>query len=265
VKTAGKRSLMMARDAISRECYYRQTWMSDEMAKRREFECRFSVGKPDANHSMVWKVWASRRGSDVYVTATSMGTALKASIHGMDERHIGFTSNYVEDAYARKDWATGSRHWDQWHEGYPLEGGATLEFLIRLPTAELRSFPLRASDLKKGIIWLSPAPPSEAVEIALLYFAPGSQPVFSGQHDNTRLVCTGRLANLRQVWVVSRNIPFTPPTGEAFQEIAAQMHAAGMVPSALHDGTRLVLTFNDRGARGWVELATSSVQSESAG
>jgi hypothetical protein len=228
-----------------------------KMSKRREFECQFGVGQPDGNHSGVWKVWANRHKADVYVTARSMGHALKASIHAGAGRQFGFTCEYVADALARKEWRGGSRHYDQWEGGYQLEQGASLEFVIRFPTSELRCFSLPERDLKKTV-WLSPAPEAEAVEVGLIFFPPEAQPVFSGESGNTQLVCTGRLVDGRQVWLVSRTIPITIRS-EAFHEIAAQMQARGIAPSALHDGVRLTVTFNDSGVRGWTELAMTGV------
>jgi hypothetical protein len=230
------------------------------MSKRREFECQFGIGQPDGNHSMVWKVWANRRKADVYVTARAMGHALKASIHAGAARQFGFTREYVAEALARKEWQGGSRHYDRWVGGYPLEQGASLEFAIRFPTSELRAFPLREQDLK-NTVWLSPAPETEAVEVQLIFLPlealrRGAQPAFTD--ESTELVCTGRLVDGRHVWLVSRTVPITIRP-EAFQEIAGQMQGRGIAPAALHDGVRLTVTSNDFGVRGWTELAMTRV------
>jgi len=218
------------------------------------------VGEPDGNHSMVWIVWGKQ--SDVYVTARSMGGAIKVSIKANGDRHMGLTSEYVQDALARQNWGESTSHWDRWNEGHQIKGveGATLEFLIQFPTAELRAFPLRGSDLKKGVIWLRPAPELEAVEIALIYFPPEPERIFSVESGSPQLICTGRLADRRQVWLVGRTVPFRPPAPQAFQEIAEQMRAAQVLPSALHDGVRLILGLNKSGVRGWTEMAVSAVR-----
>jgi hypothetical protein len=133
-----------------------------------------------------------------------------------------------------------ARHHDRWVGGYQLEGGATLEFLVRFPTAELRHFPLGGSDEKK-VAWLTPAPEPGAVEVALLYFPPEARPVFHGDSGSTWLVHEGRLPDSRRVWLVSRTVPVTPLAPEALREIAEQARAAGVAPSAMNDGVRLLL------------------------
>src|SRR5262245_24459118 len=127
------------------------------MAGARNFKFRFGVGNPDEKHSMVWVVCIRR--SDLYVVARCLGQTIKASIHASLGRQARL----------------GDEHhpYDRWLGAYQLEQGASLEFLIRFPTAELRRFPLRESDLKRNVTWLTPAPgESEALEVALIYFPP---------------------------------------------------------------------------------------------
>jgi hypothetical protein len=194
------------------------------MSSVRPFECRFGVGIPEAKHSMVWKVWASKRASDLYITARAMGGSMKASIHASGQRHVGLTEQYVTNAIGRGDWRSGSRHYDLWEGGYQLETGASLEFLIRFPTAHLRQFPLRNSDLT-NVVWLPAAPIGEMVEIALLYFLPDLRPEFRSESGRTRIVYKGMLADSRQVWLVARNVPAGEFTNQpdAFREIQVQL------------------------------------------
>jgi hypothetical protein len=219
------------------------------MGTTRNFECWFGVGEPDGKHSMVWKVFASRHTPDVYVTARPRGGTMKVSIHKSGERLMGLMQKDRE----------------RWYGGYHLEGDATLEFLVRFPTAELRQFPLGDSDMK-SIVWLTPAPEPEALEIGLFYFPPEPQPVFYGGNGSTQLVGTGRLSDSRQVWLVARIIravSFKQP--QALQEIAKQMRADGIMPSTLGDEMRLIVPFNDSGVRGWTEMAAVSIGNATIG
>jgi hypothetical protein len=140
------------------------------MIRQRQFECRFGVGDPNGKHSLVWKVWASRNTPDVYVTARSMQGAMKASIHASGQRHVGLTSEYALDKT--------KRHYDRWLGGHKLTEGVSLEFLIQIPTVELRSFPLGTGDLKNNVVWLQPSP-DQTMTIVILLLAPEMQ-VLSG-------------------------------------------------------------------------------------
>lgn len=102
------------------------------MGGARNFKHRFGVGNPADEHSMVWTICIRR--SDLYVVARCLGQTIKASIHALGNRHARLGDDHP---------------YDRWTGGYQLGQGASLEFLIRFPTAELRRFPLRESDLKK--------------------------------------------------------------------------------------------------------------------
>jgi hypothetical protein len=211
----------------------------------RNFKYRFGVGNPHGEHSMVWTFCIRR--SDLYVFARCLGRTIKASIHALGKRHARLGRDHP---------------YDRWTGAYQLEQGASLEFLIRFPTAELRRFPLRESDLR-SVTWLTPAPgKSDALEVALIYFPPDAQPVFTGQSGATQLVCTTRLFDAREVRVVARVVParlFLNPS-QAFREIAEHTRAHGVSPSDLHDGVRLIVAFNDSEVRGWSEMAVDSVR-----
>jgi hypothetical protein len=206
---------------------------------------RFGVGNPDGKHSMVWTVCIHR--SDLYLFARCLGRTIRASIHAT----LGRLARLGHDDPC-----------DRWTGAYQFEQGASLEFLIRFPTAELRRFPLRESDLKRNVTWLTPAlGESEALEVALIYFPPEAQPVFTGEGAAAQLVCTTRLFDSK-VWLVARVVParlFLNPC-QAFGEIAEQMRAQGVSPSDLHDGVRLIVAFNDSGVRGLSEMAGDSVR-----
>jgi hypothetical protein len=228
--------------------------------KQRQFECRFGVGNPEGKHSLIWKVWASRNTADVYVTTRAMGGgtramggSMKASIHASGQRHIGLTSEYAQDK--------STRHLERWLGGYELSGDATIEFHIRIPTDELRSFPLSERDLKKNVVWLPPAPESHASLITLLFLAPEARHTPPSGDDEVQLICAGTLADLRQVWLVGatvRDEPF-PNQAERFQEMREQLDSAGIVLSTLNDTFRLILGAPFGGVRGWTEMAMSSL------
>jgi hypothetical protein len=225
-----------------------------EMTKQRPFEYRFGVGDPDGKHSLVWKVWASRNTPDVYITAPSMGGMMKASIHASGQRHIGLTSEYTQDK--------STRHFDRWLGGYKhKEGGPSLEFQVRIPTGELRSFPLRERE-KKNVVWLPPAPESQAMAVMLLFVPPDLS--LTPDEGWPRLICAGTLADSRQVCLWGMIVPDKPLNNQAelLQDYRKKLESTGIVPSSLDDSVRLVVGTNYGGVRGWTEMALSSIDGQ---
>jgi len=221
----------------------------------RAFECRFGIGDPWAFHSAVWIARASRNKPDCYITARSMGGAIKASFHARERRHVGLTSEHITKAFSRADLHDSTRHFDTWTQPYSLGSGATLEFLLRFPTSQLRPFPLRASDFNK-VRWVPAAPPGEVIEVGMLCFEPGTHPEFMNTGTAIR-IADGTLIDGRQVWLVSRTVLEGQFTNRHTikDEIRAQWQACGTMPADLHESIRLMIFFNDSGVRGWTEMA----------
>jgi hypothetical protein len=237
----------------------------------RPFECWFGVGQPDGYHSMVWKVWAARNAPDVFITARWLGGTVKATLHeprpGLKaERHVGLTDEYLDVLKSRQLWRGGSRHFIQWESGTE-RNGHTLEFVLRFPTAELRSFPLNRSDLARKVVWLAPAPEGQVLEVFLLYVPSGAQvrtelPIDGGP----QLIRAGRLVDGRQVVLVARAHPDRPCTDQTLKvmrDIAEGYRLAGKPLSNLDDGVRLAVIFELEGVsvgfRGFIEMAASSL------
>jgi len=219
------------------------------MTRQRPFECRFGVGNPHGKHSLVWKVWASRNTPDLYVTARSMAGAMKASIHASGERHVGLTREYAGDK--------NRRHYDRWFGGQALAKGISLEFLIQIPTMELRSFPLREGDLKDNVVWLQSAPELQIKEIGILILSPDVRPT---SRDREQLIAAGVLSDSRQVWLMwlnSRDKQLVDNQAP-LREMREQMESAGIVPSSLDDGFRLILGIKYDAVRSFTEIAPSS-------
>ncbi|MGZ7057501.1 MAG: hypothetical protein ACXVK3_18415, partial [Candidatus Angelobacter sp.] len=200
---------------------------------------------------------------------------MKASIHASGQRRVGLTSEeYVRltahSGGARsagllyvqtdKSWS-GGRHYDSWEGGRELGTVATLEFLLRFPTAELRPFPLTQSDLAKNVFWLTPAPAGQTVEVALLYLLPEAEPPAVPDGSTTQIVSAGRLTDGRQVFLVGILRPDRVFDNEAqlLRVVAEKMRAAGIRPSELGDWFRLIAGFDLEGIRGWTDMAASSL------
>jgi hypothetical protein len=238
----------------------------------RPFDCSFGVGQPDGCHSMVWKVWAARNTDDVFITARWLGGTIKATLHeprpGLKaERHIGLTGEYIERLKSRQLWRGGSRHFIHWEGGTELGNGHTLEFVVRFPTSELRPFPLSQSDLARKVVWFTPAPEGQVLEVFLLYVPSRAEVRTELPTDGrTQLVCVGRVADGRQVMLVASAQPDRPKTDQTskfMQDAAEGYRLAGKPPSSLDDRVRLAVIFELEGVsvgfRGFTEMAASSL------
>ena len=233
----------------------------------RPFEVWFGVGKPDGNHSMVWKIWGSRKTADLYVFARCMGGTMKASFHASGHRYVGLTSEYVRLLKSRQTWHGGSRHFAHWEGGSEFGNGHTLEFVLRFPTAELRPFQLSPSDLAKKVIWLAPAPKAHVLEVFLVYVPSEAQVGTELPTDGQpQVLLAGRLADARQVLIVGMAHPdraCTDQTLKMMQHMAEQFRLAGKPPSSLEDRFRLAVAFElvdmPEGVRGFTEMAASSL------
>ena len=51
------------------------------MGRPRENVVRFAVGGPNRPWSTVWRLWTGKGTSDVYISARTLGGALKVSLH----------------------------------------------------------------------------------------------------------------------------------------------------------------------------------------
>ena len=242
----------------------------------RPFEFWFGVGKPDGNHSMVWKVWGARNTDDVFITARWLGGTIKATLHeprpGLRaERHVGLTGEHFELLKSRQLWRGGSRHFIRWEGGTELGDGHTLEFVVQFPTAELRRFPLSQSDLARKVVWLTPAPEGQVLEVFLLYVPSRAQVRTELPNDGGKqLVCVGRLSDGRQVMLVASAEPDRPETDQSLklmQDMAERFRLAGKPLSNLDDQIRLTVIFELQGVsvgmRGFTEMAASSLDRSS--
>jgi hypothetical protein len=60
----------------------------------KELAIRLAVGDPDGPRSTVWRVWANRRSSDVYVAARVLGGVAKVSLHQSGRWRFAFTTEF---------------------------------------------------------------------------------------------------------------------------------------------------------------------------
>lgn len=117
---------------------------------------RVCVGDRHGPHSSVWRVWANRNTSDVYIAARDIATVQKWSLHESgDWRNQWETRQYAMHVSKSED-----RVIDRWTQPAELEDiGWTQGFHITVRTEDLVDYG-DGDDLPASIIWL-PAPPAD--------------------------------------------------------------------------------------------------------
>jgi len=115
---------------------------------------RIAVGRAGF-HSGVWRVWAGRNQSDLYVAARVLAGTLKFSLHKSgDWRH-----QWLSQAHARHFANTEDRIIDQWASPSSGPGGWTRGLTIWVPGEDIVDIPDDKHRLD-GVDWL-PAPPAD--------------------------------------------------------------------------------------------------------
>jgi hypothetical protein len=117
---------------------------------------RVCVGDRDGAHASVWRIWANRKHSDVYIAARDIAGVQKWSLHESgDWRH-----QWVTPQYALHLTNSDDRVIDQWSEPPRFEDiGWTKAFSILARRQDLVDYG-DGNELPKDMIWL-PAPPAK--------------------------------------------------------------------------------------------------------
>lgn len=121
---------------------------------------RVCVGDRHAPHSSVWRIWANRNKSDVYIACRDIAGVQKWSLHETgDWRHQWMTRQYAWHLTKKDD-----RTLDQWPQPAEREDiGWTRGFAISVRLQDLADYG-DGDELPKDIIWM-PAPPQDRVAV----------------------------------------------------------------------------------------------------
>jgi hypothetical protein len=113
---------------------------------------RVGVGRP-GRRSGVWRIWANRGKSDVYIAARSIAGIQKFSLHGSgDWRHQWVTPNQAEEFTANRD-----RVMDRWPRPPEGPGGWTKALSIWVPKEDVQEIE-DDNQVREGVTW-TPEPP----------------------------------------------------------------------------------------------------------
>lgn len=197
---------------------------------------RVAVGRP-GRRSGVWRVWATRNKSDVYVAARVLAGTLKFSLHESgDWRH-----QWVSKARAKQFTNTEDRVLDQWPRPPARPGGWTSGLTIWVPGADI----LDITDDKQslaGVDWI-PAPLHDSVvgiHVAVAETGRGFV-----QLKQAAPMAGFWLADGRVVLVVISVQRLTDDARSWLDQQRIRAHPARGVTRAAAPGTRMALFGND--------------------
>jgi hypothetical protein len=235
------------------------------------------VGAPEGPRSSVWQLWVHK--NEVYVSARSLASVLKISLHSSGDWHHAFTTEHV--AAGSPFVSPGeSRVLDKWKRPPELVPGVIKAFEIVVPSSEVTepSHPkaneaFRQAMGGKAIVWVPAAPEGYATRFLVVFTAPevtaatvpGDWP--GRDTMGTRLIFSTELQNGQTVWVVSRERPGAfqrwvaegkrqlaePGAGPAIRDETAPdaLEPRAFIDGINHlDGTRFYLDISGEDAQG---------------
>lgn len=141
---------------------------------------RLCVGEPGCR-STVWRIWAHRNASDVYIASSTTAHAHKISIHESGDwryqsiRPIAELLDSNQVGLVELENEVTSRVLGSWRRPSSPEHGWIDVMRIVVPTSEVIPHPNTYGDLQSNnkIQWVSPAPPGFATEIRFFLVQPG--------------------------------------------------------------------------------------------
>lgn len=210
------------------------------MGRPRENVVRFAVGGPNRPRSTVWRLWTGKGTSDVYISARTLGGALKVSLHESGTWRYAFTADYGEQRASTGD---EDRVIERWKRPPPINV-ITSAFMVVVRSGEIglprHPLPERAKKYSRNVTWVPPAPRGSATHFIVMYTEPDG-PV---PGDDVRFVSRFELPNRQTVSVMVHE--------QAISEEQQRQIEAGR--QAIAEQMRLTLRAADRAAlEPWLE------------
>lgn len=108
--------------------------------------CRFAVGSREGRRSPSFRVWTAKNHPDFYVSARTVASVFKATIHAprperglAQEGHAATTAQFFEKAI-REGKANGTSRFGGTWSGREVQPGIWLQLHVMVPAYGLRSF-----------------------------------------------------------------------------------------------------------------------------
>ena len=170
-----------------------------------EQSIRFSVRNEKSQRGQTWKLF-TQVGSgknDIYLLCRALGNSFKASMHESGSWHVGFTRKFTEEQFETGHPKREDPYIERWPCPVEFAPGYILAYRIVTPTISV-NIPLDGKE-KKSISWITAAPESRAIEVAVIIAAKGT--IASGwpgkRSMGTRFVGRLKLDNGETLWVVA--------------------------------------------------------------
>ncbi len=191
---------------------------------------RFFIGATDGLRSATWRVWTSKNNLDVYMSARTLASTWKVSLHESGSWQHGLVS---DEKAAELLPAGRSRHFDIWPRPWELGPGLTRACSVVIPDAELHAWPKGQSETGPVVRVPHPEPGHAAmIEIILVE---ATSPV-SGINFNEPIVDIAALAraNGSAVRVIARHVPWSDANQTTLEE--DKLTALRRVPTVYGNG-----------------------------
>jgi hypothetical protein len=107
------------------------------MASKDDSVIRLGVGSREGAKSGVWRIWAGKGKSDVYLAVRSYAGIFKVSLHESGRCSVAFTSQFAERNPSALAGRGGSRYFDKWRRKTHSGSGLSIPFRLVFPGSEL--------------------------------------------------------------------------------------------------------------------------------
>jgi hypothetical protein len=203
-------------------------------------KARICVGDPHGGHASVWRIWANRSRSDVYIACRDIAGVQKWSLHESgDWRHQWVTRQYALHLTKSDD-----RTLDQWRQPAEWEDiGWTRGFAICVRLQDLVDYG-DGDELPEDIIWVPPRPEGR---VAVIHVVIARADRLDSEVKGVYPFGAFSLANGK---VVILPVSMQPPLAETQAEIQTMLEQLAQIPSAaekiaMADAPRATVTTAD--------------------
>jgi hypothetical protein len=199
------------------------------MAKKDVSVIRIAVGSREGPKSGVWRIWAGKGKSDVYVAVRSYTGIFKVSLHESGECFVGLATQFAERNPSALAGRGGSRRFDTWwritHSGSRL----SIPFRLVFPGSELRE--VRTEDDQDPLVqWIEPPAQDQSVDMAAVFsgqcYSDGDWPL---REQGARLLATFRLPSGEVFWLLYMVWPTFDFVAEDIRRTRQEMREPGNV------------------------------------
>jgi hypothetical protein len=167
-----------------------------------EFTVRFGVGAENGPRSGVWRVWANRGKSDVYVAIRMIAGLKKISLHATGNCNASMTSQEAKNNPTAVDRLGGTRHIDKWHRPVGTGELLSIPLRIRFPESELRSGTPSPKETK--IHWLAPPPVDHSIDVVCIFTSDSLSPAeWPWKSEGGEYIASTQLPNGETFWLIS--------------------------------------------------------------